>query len=190
MGLAFRRMGTQAITIWNGQTRATPADLRGVAYDVPSAAHPRQKLLVCAAPRTSSKRLARLLLGAGLGVPMEYFNPNAVGALTARWGITKRDYLRRLYASRTVNGIFAATLQHHQLEAWPYREHIDDLFDGATVVHLIRPDKRAQAVSLAACLLTGQWGFEEPAACPEYSRREMKRAARQAMAFIATEDEQ
>jgi trehalose 2-sulfotransferase len=182
-------MRTQAVSIWNGQARPAPAELRGAAYDVPSATDPRHKPLICAAPRSSSKRLARLLLGAGLGAPMEYFNENTVGALSARWQIPRHAYLSHLYSRRAVNGVFASNLQNRQIEVWPCRRDVDDLFADARVVHLVRQDKAAQAVSLAACWLTGQWGFEEPVSCAEFSPREMKRAARKAMAFVATEDE-
>jgi LPS sulfotransferase NodH len=181
-------MSTQARSRWDGRERPRPIDLRAPAYDGSSAGPPRHKLLVCAAPRSSSKRLARLLLGAGLGVPMEYFNENSIGALTSRWGIDRREYVAHLYAKRSANGVFASNLQQRQLQVWPYRQDVDSLFDGAMVVHLVRADKRAQAASLAACLLTGEWGFEEPGASADYSARQMRRAARNAMAIVAAED--
>lgn len=175
-------------SIWNGQGRPSPADLRGPDYDVASPVPPRHTLLVCAAPRSSSKRLARLLLAAGLGVPMEYFNETSIGALTARWRISRADYLAHLYARRSANGVFVSNLQYRQIEAWPHPRDFDDLFGRARVVHLIRRDKAAQAVSLAACWLTGEWGFEEPASTAEYSAREMKRAARKAMEMVEAEE--
>ena len=183
-------MSPEARSRWDGRARPRPVDLRDAAYDATSTDPPRHKLLVCAAPRSSSKRLARLLLGAGLGVPMEYFNENSVRPLLARWGIDRRDYVAHLYAKRSANGVFASNLQQQQLHAWPYREDFDGLFEGATVVHLVRADKRAQAASLAACLLTGQWGFEEPDHTPEFSAREMRRAAAKAMAIVADDDGQ
>lgn len=181
-------MSTQARSRWDGRDRPRPIDLRDSSYDGCDGP-PRQKLLICAAPRSSSKRLARLLLGAGLGVPMEYFNENSINALTVRWGIRRREYLAHLYAKRTANGVFASNLQQQQIRAWPYREDIDSLFDAATIVHLVRGDKRAQAVSLAACLLTGEWGFEEPTRPAEFSSRQLRRAARDAMAIVLTEDD-
>jgi len=176
-------------SVWPGDGRPTPAELRRASYDVEAATPPARKLLICAAPRTSSKRLARLLLGAGIGVPMEYFNSNSVRALTARWNIKKREYLKNLYLRRSANGVFASNLQHHQIRDWPYARDIDDLFDSATVIHLVRPDKEAQAASLAACLLTGRWGFEEAEPEPSgYSGKQLKNAARRAMRLIAEED--
>jgi LPS sulfotransferase NodH len=181
-------MLTTARSRWDGRERPRPIDLRAPAYDGVSEGPPRQKLLICAAPRSSSKRLARLLLGAGLGVPMEYFNENSIRALTSRWDIHRRDYLAHLYARRTANGVFASNLQQQQIRVWPYRQDVDSLFDGATVVHLVRADKRAQAASLAACLLTNDWGFEPPDRPAEFSERQMRRAARDAMAIVTAED--
>lgn len=83
-------------------------------------------------------------------------------------------YLTHLYRRCSAIGVFASNLQHRQIEAWPYRQDVDELFSGAHVVHLVRLDKRAQAASLAACWLTGECGFEEPASCPEYSPARMK----------------
>ena len=182
-------MATGVSTRWDGKERPRPIDLRAPAYDGWSDTPPRHTLLICAAPRSSSKRLARLLLGAGLGVPMEYFNENSIGALTARWSIHRREYLAHLYVKRSANGVFASNLQQAQIEAWPYRKDVDSLFDRATVVHLVRADKRAQAASLAACLLTGEWGFDEPARPAEFSARQMRRAAGDAMAIVAVEDD-
>jgi LPS sulfotransferase NodH len=186
---SVHHMRTRAVSVWNAETRPRPADLREAAYDLSSAPPVRHKLLICAAPRSSSKRLARLLIGAGLGVPMEYLNDTTVNSLTARWQIPAHDYLTHLYRRRSANGVFASNLQHRQIAAWPYPQDIDELFSGAHVVHLVRPDKSAQAASLAACWLTGEWGFEEPVSCPECSPARIKRAARKALAFVAAEDE-
>lgn len=175
-------------SVWTGASRPTPAELRTAAYDVEAVPLPAHKLLICAAPRTSSKRLARLLLAAGIGVPMEYFNPNGFRALINRWGIRKRDYLPNLYHRRSANGIFAANLQHHQILAWPYSRDFADLFDHATVIHLTRRDKAAQAASLAACLLTGNWGFAGETPVRRYSERQLHKAARHAVQLIDEEN--
>ena len=175
-------------TLWPGKTRPTPAELRTAAYDVAAGPRPERKLLVCAGPRTSSKRLARLLLAAGLGVPMEYFNVNSIRALTDRWGIGPADYLENIYARRTVNGIFASNIQHHQMSEWHDRRDFDDLFDDAAVLHVVRPDKTAQAASLAACFLTGRWGFEPADGEVDYPRAQLYDAARRAVDLVAAED--
>jgi len=177
-----------ARSIWAGDGRPTPAEIRRASYDVEAGTLPAQKLLICAAPRTSSKRLARLLLAAGIGVPMEYFNLNSIKALTARWGIKTREYLKALYMRRSANGVFSSNLQHQQIRDWPHPCDIDDLFDHASVIHLVRPDKAAQAASLAACLLTGRWGFEEVETEHVYAEKRLRNAACRALRLIEEED--
>jgi LPS sulfotransferase NodH len=174
---------------WLGRDRPTPAQLRGAAYDVESVEPPRRRLLVCAAPRTSSKRLARLLLGAGFGVPMEYFNANSFDALLSRWGIGKAGYLAALYRRRTANGVFATNLQYHQVRDWPHAEQFDDLFADATVIYIVRGDATAQAASLAACLLTGNWGFEPGAVAPRFAEKQLRAAVSRALAIMSAEDQ-
>jgi LPS sulfotransferase NodH len=169
--------------------RPTPAEMREFPYDTTSSAFPDKKLLVCAAPRASSKRLARLLLGAGVGVPLEYFNDNSVQALTKRWQIKKQDYLSHIYAKRSANGVFASNIQFPQIQKWPRAHDFAALFEGATVIHLIRDNKLAQAASLATCMVTGRWGFEQATVTKNYSTWRLKLAARKAMQLIA-EDEQ
>jgi LPS sulfotransferase NodH len=164
--------------------------MRTAEYDVEAAPSPGHKLLICAAPRTSSKRLARLLLASGIGVPMEYFNPNGFRTLITRWGINKRDYLSNLYRRRSANGVFATNMQNHQIRAWPYPRDFVDLFDHATVIYLVRRDKVAQGASLAACLLTGDWGFAGEAPEIDFPERKLRKAARQALKFIDEEDQQ
>jgi LPS sulfotransferase NodH len=141
------------------------------------------------AQRCSSKRLARLMLAAGLGVPMEYLNENSISALTARWGVSRREFVSQLYMIRSANGVFASNLQQQQVHVWPYRQDIDDLFQGAIVVSLVREDRRAQAASLAASMLTGEWGFDEPQGSVEFGSRQLRRAAAEATSVLALEDD-
>ena len=178
-----------ARSVWTSNTRPTPAEMRELAYDTTSSSLPDKKLLVCAAPRASSKRLARLLLGAGMGVPLEYFNDNSIQALTERWQIKKQDYLAHMYARRSANGVFASNIQFPQIQKWPHAHDFAALFEGATVIHLIRDNKLAQAASLATCMVTGRWGFEAATVTKNYSTWRLKLAARKAMQLIA-EDEQ
>lgn len=180
--------GSPHHSVWKGENRPTPAELGTDAYDRESDSPPRHKILVCAGPRTSSKRLGRLLLAAGLGVPMEYLNPRSVAALTARWRCRTRDYLASIYRWRTANGVFSSNLQYGQIRAWRHKRDIDDLFDGATVIHLSRRSKVAQAASLAACMLTGNYGFVEETPPPSFSEWRLRKAARQAVRLIAEED--
>jgi len=175
---------------WGGSSRPTPDELRSADYDTEDRIVPKRKLLVCAGPRTSSKRLARLLLAAGCGVPMEYFNPNNIRALCTRWGIRRRDYLANVFNRRSVHGVFATNLQHQQFRNWPRPEDFAILFAGAGFIHLTRPDKPRQAASLAACLLTGHYGFEETTDVRTFAPWRMRRAAHQAAAIIMREDRQ
>lgn len=179
---------TVAKSVWTGSMRPTPAEMREFPYDTTSSVLPDKKLLVCAAPRASSKRLARLLLGAGMGVPLEYFNDNSVQALTGRWQIKKRDYQAHIYARRSANGVFASNIQFPQIQKWPHAHDFTALFEGATVIHLIRDNKLAQAASLATCMVTGRWGFEAATVTKNYSIWRLKLVARKAMQLIA-EDE-
>ncbi|MGK5057920.1 Stf0 family sulfotransferase [Janthinobacterium sp. LB2P49] len=189
MNERFNTPLTDARSVWSGAMRPTPAEMREFPYDTTSPAFPDKKLLVCAAPRASSKRLARLLLGAGIGVPLEYFNDNSVQALTDRWQIKKQDYLAHIYARRSANGVFASNIQFPQIQKWPHAHDFAALFEGATVIHLIRDNKLAQAASLATCMVTGRWGFEEATVTKSYSTWRLKLVARKAMQLIA-EDEQ
>ena len=177
-----------ARSVWTSGVRPTPDELRTAIYDAPAAQAPLAKLVVCAAPRCSSKRLARLLLSAGLGVPMEYFNNNSVKALTQRWGVRKRHYVQAIFSKRSANGVFATNLQYHQIEVWPYPLAFRELFDNATLIHLVRPDATAQAASLATSMLTGRWGFEDTTAHVAYTERQLRRAAHEAVRAIAAEE--
>jgi LPS sulfotransferase NodH len=174
--------------VWQGGHRPTPAELLDGAFDRPQAAAPVHKLLVCAAPRTSSKRLARLLLGAGLGVPLEYFNSRNVAPLCKRWGVGPDAYLATLLARRTVNDVFAANMQFRQIEQWGRAQDFSSLFAGATVIHLKRQDRVAQATSLAACMLTDRWGFEEVSEETVLPDWRLKRAARKAVQAVSDDD--
>ena len=176
-------------SIWPGITRPTPAELRTAAYDSMNDSPFRgSKLLVCGGPRTSSKRLARLLLSAGIGVPMEYFNPNSFQTLISRWNIDKAGYLSTLYQKRSLNGVFATNLHYQQIVSWPCPRDFVDLFENAAVIYLIRPDKVAQAASLATCLLTGNWGFTGESKRSFYFERRLRNAARKAIKYIEDED--
>lgn len=173
---------------WHGDSRPTPAQMRDAEYDTRADGQPSRKLVVCAAPRASSKRLARLLFGAGIGVPLEYFNTTTAPPLMARWQVRRQDYLEALFQRRTVNGIFATNLQFPQIRSWSSVQDFARLLEGATVIHLVREDKLAQAASLATCMVTGRWGFEEKVEEKKYGTWRLKMAARKAMRIIA-EDE-
>lgn len=173
-------------TAWRDSTRPSPADLDGPAYDQPPA-RPRRVLLVCTAPRSSSKRLARLLLAAGIGVPMEYFRPPRIEGLGARFGTrTLAEYLAAIRARRTVNGVFASLLHWRQYDATLRNAAGAALLRDATLVRLERADRDAQVVSLAAAMLSGNWGFERPREAV-YEAGTMASALDAAAAMLAAE---
>ncbi len=161
--------------------------MRSSRYDNEAPGPLQHKLVICSSPRTSSKRLARLLLAAGIGVPMEYFNERSVRTLAARWGVALPAYLETLYRRRVVNGVFALTVQHHQVRAWQYPADVASLFADAATVYLTRSDRDAQAASLAACMLTDNWGFDGSTSQRVFTRRQLQQAARRAIDFLDLE---
>ena len=59
-------------------------DLIGPWFDRPRGEPAGKTLIICAAPRTGSTNLARLLTAAGIGVPHEYFNPPFAAVAASR----------------------------------------------------------------------------------------------------------
>src|SRR5437868_12044171 len=121
-------------------------DLIGPWFDSPRGEPAAKTLIICAAPRTGSNSLARLLLAAGIGVPHEYFNEQFATIAAARWGLPANvlaadqigafvDELRR---RRRVGDVFATKLQYWQYLGNLANEHGSALFENATVVHLFR----------------------------------------------------
>lgn len=144
-------------------------DLIGPEYDRPSSRPAQRTLIICSAPRTGSHELSRYLLAAGIGVPHEYFNPNYALRLGERWGFANSPlepsemtrYIKALRCRRAQNDIFATKLQFPQFDRSLRNEHGRQLFEGATIVHLFRPDAAAQFVSYRRALESGVWDFSE-----------------------------
>ena|SRR5690348_10741149 len=162
---------------------ATPArpdvlTLIGPDYDRPSVQPANRTLIICAAPRTGSHELDRYLLAAGIGVPHEYFNPNYASRLGERWGFANnpltpaelKRYIQALRCRRAQNGVFATKLQFPQFDRTLRNEHGRQLFEGATVVHLFRPDAAAQFTSYRSALETGIWDFSNHQTVPAVRR--------------------
>jgi len=120
--------------------------------------------------------LCRMLLRAGIGIPHEYFNELYVRVIASRFGLPGADepvdwppeitgiYLKRLFACRTRDGLFATKIQHKHYRLFLENQAGAALFQGATLVYLTRKNILAQAVSLHFAELTGQWSFDETAA--------------------------
>lgn len=152
--------------------------LIGPEYDRPSP-HPAERtLIICSAPRTASTELCRCLLAAGIGIPHEYFHPNYARQLGERWGFSRSPlepselfrYIKALRHWRAQGGVFATKLQFPQFDLNLRNEHGRRLFEGATVVHLFRPDATAQYASYRNALETGVWGFSAHLTTPAVVR--------------------
>jgi LPS sulfotransferase NodH len=141
--------------------------LIGPEYDLSSPQPADHTLIICSAPRTGSYELCRFLLAAGIGVPHEYFNPNYAWRLGERWGFSKIPlepselprYMEALRRRRAQGGVFATKLQFPHFDGNLRNEHGRRLFEGATVVHLFRPDAVAQYASNRSALESGVWDF-------------------------------
>jgi len=134
------------------------------AWDQPRReASPEHRIVICSSPRSGSYLLCRQMINAGLGVPHEYFRPQTLAPLAARFGVDPRDdaaYIDALESRRTTaNGVFAAKLQWQRLEEHPLtRERMLESAD--IIVFLYRRDLLAQAVSWQISLATGYWSFD------------------------------
>jgi LPS sulfotransferase NodH len=141
--------------------------LIGPEYDRPSPQKVERTLIICSAPRTGSFELCRFLLAAEVGVPHEYFNPNYAVRLGERWGFPTNplepseisQYIETLRRRRVQGGVFATKLQFPHFDRILRNKHGRELFEGATIVHLFRPDAAAQYASYRHALETGVWDF-------------------------------
>jgi LPS sulfotransferase NodH len=129
----------------------------------PRDAPPAHRIVICTTPRSGSYLLCRQMVNAGLGVPHEYFRMRTISRLAQRYGVAPGDvgaYVERLEAHRTTpNGVFATKLHWHQLVQFPaVQERVLERAD--LIVHLVRGDVVAQAVSWQLSLATGFWSFD------------------------------
>jgi LPS sulfotransferase NodH len=151
--------------------RIDALDLMSEQFDTAAPEPVTRKLIVCAAPRTGSYRLTRLMHAADLGTPLEYFNPRFMPAFCKRWGVALAEngqpdvaqYSQALMQRRVHRGLFCTKLQYWQFDPLLRNENGRALFEGAVIVHLIRPDVQMQSFSLQAALATGRWEFTDRA---------------------------
>jgi LPS sulfotransferase NodH len=144
-------------------------DLLGPAFDREASSPAKKTLIICAAPRTGSYELARLLTAAGVGVAHEYFHPSCANALIARWRLSHAslareqlgNYVAQLRLRRCANDVFATKLQYWQYEDTLLNEHGRALFAHAVVVHLFRSDVAGQFASWRRACQSGRFGFTD-----------------------------
>lgn len=125
---------------------------------------PRHKLILCTTPRSASNTLTALINAAGIGRMNEYFNPMRLD-LAERIGggnfntsqFDPQIYCQGLQREFQKNGIFSAKLFFSQFRLNLLNAAGSALFDGATVVYLLRTDPGAQAVSFKTAIETQQW---------------------------------
>ncbi len=145
--------------------------LIGPEYDRVSTQSADRTLIICSAPRTGSWELCRYLLAAGIGVPHEYFNANYARRLGERWAFSQSPleasqldrYVMALRHRRAQGGVFATKLQFQHFDRCLRNETGRRLFEGATVIHLFRPDPVAQYASYRSAIETGVWDFSSRA---------------------------
>lgn len=144
-------------------------DLLGPRFDHPKGEPAAKTLIICAAPRSGSYELARLLAAAEIGIPHEYFNPTCAGVLAERWGLSPAvlseqqiaRYIEELRCRRSQNGVFGTKLQYWQYEDSLRNEQGRAIFDGAVVVHLYRADAVSQFVSWHKACESGRFDFSD-----------------------------
>jgi LPS sulfotransferase NodH len=150
------------------------AALLGPRFDQPRGEPAAKTLIICAAPRTGSYELARLLTAAGIGVAHEYFNPTCAAAIAARWNLPSNvldeaklgRYIDELRRRRSPGGVCAVKLQYWQYEDTLRNAHGRALFEGAVVVHLFRADVVGQFVSWHRACESGRFDFTEKVTHP------------------------
>jgi LPS sulfotransferase NodH len=183
----------------NAVHRVDAFDLMSERFDTQTPEPVTRKLIVCAAPRSGTYRLSRLLHAADLGAPLEYFNPRFMPAFCRRWGVPLGDngqpnmdeYMKALMQRRVHRGLFCAKLQFWQFGRTLRNETGRALFERAVVVHLMRGDVQMQSISLHAALATGRWEFtDRPMIEPQFPASALTDPQRvaQAIKLIVAED--
>jgi LPS sulfotransferase NodH len=142
-----------------------PVELLGPDYDTPPYAQlPVEScLLICTTPRIGGHALAAAFLAQGWGTPLEYFNPDSMIPLQKRWidssvgnyTAAKENleiYGKHLAEKRSTSHLFSVKLLHDQMAL--FGKSFGNSSSITHFVHLSRRDRAAQAISLAATLLT------------------------------------
>lgn len=175
-------------------------DLAGPEYDRAAPAElSLRSYVLCSSPRSGSTMLSEALAFSDrAGVPIEYFDPtNAMRVIRQRWGCRSLGaYIDELHRRRcSANGVFGLKIHWFQLASVSrarsgdaaagrlpaLAETLDRLAPAATIVRVVRGDRRRQALSWARAERTGRWSarsadHESPPPVPpeevdDYERR-------------------
>ena len=79
-------------------------------------------------------------------------------------------YIHALRCRRVQGGVFATKMQFPHFDRNLRNEHGRQLFEGATIVHLFRPDASAQYASYRSALESGVWDFSTHPTTPPIVR--------------------
>jgi len=79
-------------------------------------------------------------------------------------------YIQTLRRRRVQNDVFATKVQFTHFDQSLRNEHGRGLFEGATIVHLFRPDAAAQYASYSSALESGVWDFSSRPTTPPIDR--------------------
>lgn len=157
---------------------------------------PTRKLLICTAPRTASGSLTTLIRASGLGQVSEYcstlaerrFRMRSNSRILVSKSKLSAEYLRTIMPLRTVQGVFAAKIQHAHVKRAIRAGLARELFDGADLVFLFRRNLRDQAISYTASLLTDNWGRQDMSAgSASYSDARLRREYIRQLRYLAYE---
>ncbi len=162
--------------------RSAIADLYSTPFDIISD-KTTQRFMILATPRSGSTLLAVHLAKTGLlGLPLEYLNLDHLRFKGIKTERQVTEFLDELERRRTTpNGVFGVKLFSH------FAKQIEEempllfnhLFKSYHVIHVLRRDRVAQAISDVRARQTGRWfSDQEEAKEPEYSYQAIKSAVR------------
>jgi LPS sulfotransferase NodH len=143
--------------------------LMSVERDISTDAQPQRRYAILSVPRSGSTLLARGMEATGLlGVPLEYFNQNALDAwryLNAHQYEGFEQYLSAIEKRQTTsNGWFGLKVHyrhfdHHYAES-AFEEAVKFVGRQNRCIFVTRRDHIAQAVSYFRARATGMWSSE------------------------------
>lgn len=140
--------------------------------------------------------MTTLIREGGLGQVSEYCSTLAERRFRMRTNSRARvsrsklnpEYLRTIMPLRTVQGVFAAKIQHAHIKRAIRAGLARELLDGADLVFLFRQDLRDQAVSYVVSLLTDHWGSQDTDVDPSsFSDARLRREYTRQLKYLAYE---